>query len=81
MATKFEKVGDGRYTIFVRLTDGRLRGISVDRKQVPNPSARGGAEKTEWHAYNRVVNLSKWGETRQEAYDNAIAELTKKGLL
>jgi hypothetical protein len=80
--TDFQTIERGqKYAVPITLANGFDRRILVKKTERLNPSVRGGAYKTEWHAYNGGMNLSVRGETRQEAHDKAIAILTERGAL
>lgn len=79
--TQFEKVAEGKYAVAITLANGSARRILVKKVDALNPSARGGAYATEWRAYNGGLNLKVHAETRQAAFDLAIATLQARGVL
>lgn len=77
--TDFAKVADSKYAVTVTLASGKVFRILVKKVSVGNPSARGGAYKDAWVAYNGALNLKVQAETRQGAYDEAIRNLQERG--
>lgn len=75
MPTNFIKIGPSKYAVAITLANGQARRILVRKESVGNPSARGGAYMDRWHAYNGGMNLSVYGDTRQQAFDKAVAAL------
>jgi len=80
--TKFQTIERGqKYRVPITLANGFERNVLVRKTQEMNPSVRGGAYRTVWLAYNGSMNLKVRGDTRQGAYDKAIAVLTEWGAL
>lgn len=79
--TQFTKVGPRKYAVEITLKSGDTRRILVKAEEIMNGSARGGAYRTRWVAYNGGMYLKVFGETRQEAFDKAFALLTSQGRL
>lgn len=67
-----------KYAVEITLPSGMSRRILVKKTERLNPSVRGGAYKTEWHAYNGGMNLSVRADTREAAYLLAMKTLTKR---
>lgn len=79
--TAFTTVGPGKYAAEITSRSGKTFRILVKKVQAPNPSARGGAYKDEWMAYNGGLYVKEHAETRQGAYDKAVAALVARNIL
>jgi hypothetical protein len=81
MDTNFTTIEPGKYAADITLRSGAARRILVKKQQVGNPSARGGAYMTRWMAYNGGLYVKVYGDTRKEAFENAMADLTRRNLI
>ena len=82
MSSKFYKVADGKYAVdIINVVSGAERRILVKKVQVSNPSARGGAYKDGWVAYNGGMYVKVSAESRQGAFDAAMRSLADRNLL
>lgn len=78
--TKFVTIERGsKYAVNIVNADGWERRILVKKTYALNPSVRGGAYMVRWLAYNGGMNLKVYGDTRQQAVDNAFARLATTG--
>ena len=74
--TKIAKAVDDGYYVTVTSALGRTFMFRVRKTESLNPSARGGAYRTEWVARARGVKV--YGETRKEAIQKAIVSLSER---
>lgn len=75
---KFTKTHSG-YTVETTAKSGRTLRIRIRKQESLNPSARGGAYRTEWVA--KFGTNKATGDTRQEAVERLLQQLAKEGLV
>lgn len=80
-AFKFETIEPGKYRLALVSDSGRSFALLVKKESVPNPSARGGAYRDRWVAYNGGLYVKEHGETRIEAVTKALAALAKRNIV